>query len=307
MSRPALPLLLIYLISVLGAEEGFLFDRLSPYEEGVHGSRRSRREISLQQGTDWNDTYEEFQLDLSAPKTTQLDYQVHRYEDTVRSQMENALSVHRIRYLLGSIVHVSHPYHTFSVLEPQQPGGCQPNYFSTVRSTVSATSGKRGCKIATNAGYFSVSNGKCLGNIVSDGRIVQTSSEQNANFGIRHDGTIVVGYIPEEDILNGSFRQLVSGVIWLVRNGSNYVNESMHLESASNQNTGKMSTFVNVLSARTAVGHDSQGRIVFANVRKLHETMAAVFEYCCVFRWKVRLITEEPIFTSLPTCWWLTG
>ncbi len=250
------------------SDDVFPFDRLSPYEEGCHGSTRSRREISLGQSVDWNKTHEEHHLALLVPQSSDLSYEFHRYEDTVRSQLENSLSVHRIRYLLGSIVYVDDPYYTLSVLEPSQPGGCKVKYFSAVRSTVSATSNNRGCKIATNAGYFSVTDGKCLGNIVSDGRIVQTSRELNANFGIRQDGTIVVGYIPMEDIVDGSFRQLVSGVIWLVRNGTNYVNESMQLESASHQNTGKMATFVNVLSARTAVGHDGNGRIIFANVSK---------------------------------------
>jgi exopolysaccharide biosynthesis protein len=169
---------------------------------------------------------------------------------------------------LGSIAFVKHPFFTMSILEPDEPGGCKMEFFSASRSTVSATSSKsqRGCKLALNAGYFSVANGQCLGNIVSDGRIVQSTGEQNANFGVRQDGTIVVGYISEEEILDGSYRQLISGVLWLVRNGTNYVNESMGLECASHQDTGKMSSFVEVLSARTAIGHDSEGRIVVAYV-----------------------------------------
>lgn len=255
-------------LTVANTPELFPLDRLSPYEEGWHGSGRSRRDISQCQHVGWNnETYEEYHLELSVPETTMV-YEIHRYENTVKSELGNSLSVHRMRYLLGSIAHVEDPYHTFSVLEPYEPGGCKLRYFRAARSTVSVTSKNRGkgCVLATNAGYFSVINGRCLGNIVSDGRIVQASSEQNANFGIRQDGTIVVGYIPEEQVFDGSYRQLISGVIWLVRNGSNYVNESMKLECASHQDTGKMSTFVNVLSARTAIGHDSRGRIVIANV-----------------------------------------
>ena len=173
--------------------------------------------------------------------------------------------------MVGSIAYLQQPYYSFSVLEPGLPGGCKVRYWSTRRSTVSETAGSRkgGCRLAMNAGYFDVHSGRCLGNIVSDGRVVQTSDdEQNANFGIRQDGTITVGYIPDQEVLNTSnpFRQLVSGVIWLVRNGSNFVNESMALECSSHEDTGQMKTFVNVVSARTAIGHDAEGRLVIAQV-----------------------------------------
>ena len=253
-------------VSIAGAPDMFPSDSLSPYEEGWHGSGRLHRDISecLSNRT----SYEVYQSKIPVSEPSALKYDLYRFEDTVKSELDSSLSVHRMRYLLGSIAYVDRPYHTFSVLEPYQPGGCKIKYFNAVRSTVSATSSRRNnsCKLAVNAGYFSMSRGLCLGNIVSDGRIVQTTDEQNANFGIRQDGTIVVGYIHERDILSGSYRQLVSGVIWLVRNGTNYVNESMQLECASHQNTGKMSTFVEVLSARTAVGHDSHGRVVIATV-----------------------------------------
>lgn len=296
-------LLLLVCCSYLAkSEELFPFDILSPYDEGFHGAARSRRDVSLAMSKDWNNrSYEEHHLVRSDTETIGLSYKLSRFEDTTRSQVENPLSIHRIRYLLGSIVRIDNPYYTLSILEPDEPGGCQMKYYSTVRSTVSATSHKRGCKVATNAGYFSVTNGKCLGNIVSDGRIVQASDHLNANFGIRQDGTLVVGYIPKEEIVDGAFRQLVSGVIWLVRNGTNYVNESMHLESPSNQNTGKMSTFVNVLSARTAIGHDSSGRVVFANVGCPFVSVV-VYEMNISYRSKVRPIAEVQTFMNLLTC-----
>ncbi len=37
--------------------------------------------------------------------------------------------------------------------------------------------------------------GACHGNIVSDGRRVQSQDLQMTNFGLRKDGTIVVGYV----------------------------------------------------------------------------------------------------------------
>ena len=41
----------------------------------------------------------------------------------------------------------------------------------------------------------------------------------NPNFGILRNGTIVVGYLTEDHILNLSWVNLVQGIIWLVRQG----------------------------------------------------------------------------------------
>ena len=42
----------------------------------------------------------------------------------------------------------------------------------------------------------------------------------NPNFGILKNGTIVVGYLTENQILNLEWYNLVQGIIWLVRNGN---------------------------------------------------------------------------------------
>ena len=251
----------------VSTSNNFLFpsDHLTPYPEHRHGSRRTTRDIQECQHTNWNNrTYEEFKIPVLTPHSKEVRYKFHKYADTTMHDSKST-------YLIGTIAYIDDPYHTFSVLEPYKRGGCKMAYFSAKRSTVLETAKRRkyGCKLAANGGYFSVITGQCFGNIVSDGRLVQTSQdEQNANFGIREDGTIVVGYIPDEEIMNGTvpFRQLVTGVIWLVRNGTNYVNESMKLECSSHEDTGKMDTFVNVLSARTAIGHDAEGRLVMAQI-----------------------------------------
>ncbi|KAF4798530.1 N-acetylglucosamine-1-phosphodiester alpha-N-acetylglucosaminidase [Turdus rufiventris] len=111
--------------------------------------------------------------------------------------------------------------------------------------------------------------GECLGNVVSDGKLVRDSGGiQNAQFGIRKDGTMVFGYLSEEDVVNQSnpFVQLVSGVVWLLRNGEVYINQSRVAECGDTQTTGTFDKFINVISARTAVGHDRQGRLILVHV-----------------------------------------
>lgn len=243
----------------------FPHDHLTPYPPGRHGAKRSIREISSCVHTTWkNRTFETFKVSKEPPVSEEVSYQLHKFADITQRPLGPT-------YLVGTITYVDEPYHTFSVLEPNSEGGCSNLYYGASRSTVSNTVSDRvrGCKLAANGGYFVMVSGQCLGNIVSDGRIVQTAdNQQNVNFGIREDGTIVVGYIPDEDILNTTnpFRQLVTGVIWLVRNGTNYVNESKKLECADHEDTGRMDTFVDVISARSALGHDVHGRLVMAQV-----------------------------------------
>lgn len=247
------------------SKDVFDLNSLSPYPADRHGSGRTVREIASCQHVTWkNKTFETVKVSTDPPSSEQVSYRFHKFADITERSLGK-------KYLVGTIAYIDNPYHTFSVLEPSKVGGCTASYFGATRSTVQETVHNRkfGCKLAANGGYFVMSSGKCLGNIVSDGRIVQTANnQQNANFGIREDGTIAVGYIPDKEILNTTnpFRQLVAGVLWLVRNGTNYVNESKKLECASHEDTGRMETFVNVLSARTAIGHDAKGRLVLAQI-----------------------------------------
>ena len=122
-----------------------------------------------------------------------------------------------------------------------------------------------GCLVVTNAGFFNTSNHECLGDIVSQGELVQTSTTGNVNFGIRN-GNFVVGNILSKEIKHDDpFDTLISGIVWLVRKGQNYVRESLiDGEDMSAQTTGKQ--FASVLSARTAIGHDDKGRLMILQV-----------------------------------------
>ncbi|XP_070269148.1 LOW QUALITY PROTEIN: N-acetylglucosamine-1-phosphodiester alpha-N-acetylglucosaminidase [Myotis yumanensis] len=165
----------------------------------------------------------------------------------------------------GHLTRAAEPLRTFSVLEPGGPGGCA----SRRRATVEETARPAGCSVAQNGGFFRMATGECLGNVVSDGRRVSSSGGlQNAQFGIRRDGTLVTGYLSEEEVLDteNPFVQLLSGVVWLIRNGSIYINESQATECDETQETGSFSKFVNVVSARTAVGHDRKGQLVLFHV-----------------------------------------
>lgn len=97
---------------------------------------------------------------------------------------------HNQRPIYGHYTVARDPLRTFSVLEPGGQGGCS----SRSRVTVEETARRGKCLVAQNGGYFDMDTGACLGNVVSDGRLVQTSGGvQNAQFGIRKDGTLVFG------------------------------------------------------------------------------------------------------------------
>ncbi|XP_036446282.1 N-acetylglucosamine-1-phosphodiester alpha-N-acetylglucosaminidase [Colossoma macropomum] len=169
------------------------------------------------------------------------------------------------KWVSGHITVVHDPVRTVSVLEPGGPDGCEKSRKEIVENTART----RKCLIAQNGGYFDTHSGRCLGNVVSDGRLVQNSRGlQNAQFGIRKDGTLVFGYLSEEDVLDevNPFVQLISGVVWLLRAGEVYINESMQAECDRTQETGTFQRFVEVRSARTAVGHDMEGRLILFHV-----------------------------------------
>ncbi len=83
------------------------------------------------------------------------------------------------------------------------------------------------------------------------------------SFGVRSDGTIVVGYLSASDVTatTNPFVQLISGVVWLVRNGSSFVADSIAIESLHPQlqEFGAQNTFARITTGHTAIGHDANG------------------------------------------------
>jgi hypothetical protein len=147
------------------------------------------------------------------------------------------------------------------------------------------------CTVAINGGMFDTSNGNCLGSNVigyarSGNKIVSTSGKsRNVVFGVLKDGGIRVGYIAKNDVAHTAsaaaaatapgadiqiltnstdYDFLVTGCVWLVRAGVNYVAVSTQEDDMSIQTTGPQ--FSTVLSARSAIGHTEEGEIVVIQV-----------------------------------------
>ena len=67
------------------------------------------------------------------------------------------------------------------------------------------------CAAATNAGFFDIYRGHCLGNLVSNGEVLQAdSSTRNANFGVTKDGKFVYGYLTRKQIEDMQFANLMT-------------------------------------------------------------------------------------------------
>ncbi|XP_048881840.1 N-acetylglucosamine-1-phosphodiester alpha-N-acetylglucosaminidase isoform X2 [Brienomyrus brachyistius] len=215
-------------------------DILLPYGPGgAHGPPHSHRYVrDCQPITHGNITYETWPSN----------------RDTHAPVAETKLFVSPIKngeWVQGHVTVVSNPLQTFSVLEPGGPGGCG----KPLTETVARTAGTRRCLYAQNGGFFNTKNKRCLGNVVSDGTLVQNSGGiQNSQFGIKKDGTLVFGYLSKEDVLDdgNQFVQLVSGVVWLLRKGEVYIKESMEAECNKTQ--------------ETALGHDAEGRLVLFHI-----------------------------------------
>ncbi|NWX83059.1 NAGPA acetylglucosaminidase, partial [Nothoprocta ornata] len=232
-------------------------DALLPYPPARHGPRHPHRHVrDCQPHEHGNATYESWPGDATAdgPVAT-----TRTFVSYVPAAGDNRKVVY------GHFTFARNPLRTLSVLEPGGAGGCGAHR----RAPVEETARLGQCLVAQNGGYFDMATGECLGNVVSDGRLVRNARGlQNAQFGIRKDGTMVFGYLSEEDVLDqeNPFVQLVSGVVWLLRNREVYINQSRLAECDETQTTGTFDKFINVISARTAVGHDSQGQLVLVHV-----------------------------------------
>jgi exopolysaccharide biosynthesis protein len=160
-------------------------------------------------------------------------------------------------HVVGHIATLENPASRVSLALP--PGGCGSRELVTVTSQTH----RPRCKFAVNAGYFNVHNGACIGNVISHGTIIQTVplSEGNVNFGIKN-GMFHIGYIAPEEM--PGFDMMVSGVVWLVRNGKNNVERGWGEANTTVQTSGDK--YATNLASRTAVGWDKDGRMIVLQI-----------------------------------------
>ena len=223
---------------------------------------------------------------------------------TLDSSMDDCWYSNRF-YMNGKLFTISNPKKHFSVLEPAGGCGTATPVSTTAQAFGNQTflGGKPGCRVAVNAGFFTrnvhvivnTTTNKtkevlcgtrddapceCLGNLISQQKIIQTTSLRNVNFGLRN-GSFVVGYLSEDEVRSAAspFEQLIAGVVWLVRNGTNYVDIAAAMEDPTTQQTSdvlenpnnhRANTFVDVFAARTVIGHDREGRLKIFQLDGLH-------------------------------------
>jgi N-acetylglucosamine-1-phosphodiester alpha-N-acetylglucosaminidase len=256
-------LIALAIATLVGAIEGDdaaasmeLHRELYPYENLDHRVRRSVDQVrGLLNG---DDGYRMFDVTLSG--ANQLEAQVThvRIEQMSRNQL-----------VFGDLFILENPLGHFSIEEPTWQmsqnedgdggGGCALKK----RSKTSSSAHANDCVVATNAGFFDTRTGACLGDVVSNGRVVQEHGYTNAAFGVDKQARFVVGYLPET-MERSQFLQLVQGVVVLVRDASVFVEQSLRVENMTQQETGN--GFATIQSARTAIGHDSQGRLLVLSV-----------------------------------------
>ncbi|KCV71061.1 hypothetical protein H696_02011 [Fonticula alba] len=165
------------------------------------------------------------------------------------SRASFALAKHTLQGVTVYVLRLDNPIGHFSVLPPG--GQACPGVAHT-----SATAKAGGCLFATNAGFFNREDEECVGNIISNGHRVQVSGLDNVNFGLTATGDFVVGYLTQEAVSRNSlnFAQLVSGMLWLVRDG-----EAYHCPAYGRELPHGW--FLDQPAARTAIGHDREGRL----------------------------------------------
>ena len=157
---------------------------------------------------------------------------------------------------------------------------CQPSMkFSRsnapCKERTSTTAMNNNCIVATNAGFFDVASGYCLGNVISNGKMLDDHERNTASFGFVDNGKeskFVMGYLNKTDAEHVKMQQLVQGSLWLVRDGKSFVNESIIIEK-----TGR--GFCEEKAPRVAIGHDIAGQLMILQVDGYEPTRTGLDVY----------------------------
>lgn len=147
-------------------------------------------------------------------------------------------------------------------------GGC------THLATPKETAGENGgCEVAVNAGFFDVdpnATNKCIGQLVSDGQWVNTSGRYsnvtNVGLGTFNATKYAVGYLRNASGELPQVRTFIQGLVWIVRNGMNYVQQGMKEADFSTQSTGTGDRFSTIRAPRTGLGFNQAGELLLVAV-----------------------------------------
>lgn len=120
------------------------------------------------------------------------------------------------------------------------------------RATISETARRVGCRAALNAGFFDMITGDCIGNVVSQSHLYQISGLRNTNIGWTGDGRLLMGYLTKDSVQKWPWVNLVSGLLWLVRDGYPFWKESNEIEGPD---------FIEMRAPRSILGTDPEGRV----------------------------------------------
>eukprot|EP01027_Heterolobosea_sp_BB2_P016349 GEZU01023291.1.p1 GENE.GEZU01023291.1~~GEZU01023291.1.p1 ORF type:complete len:279 (-),score=30.64 GEZU01023291.1:273-1109(-) len=124
----------------------------------------------------------------------------------------------------GHVTTLSNPIGHYNIMP--SPHGC-PGALQ-----VSTSASYYGCEVAYNAGFFDLITQTCIGNIISNGKVVQMQSTNynGVQFGTTASGDYVIGYLNNTEIENLKLTNLVGGNMWLVRNGASYIDTAISIE-----------------------------------------------------------------------------
>jgi exopolysaccharide biosynthesis protein len=105
----------------------------------------------------------------------------------------------------GNVLRVTNPRKFFHVFPPIK--GC-PSFSHTTDNAKD-----HDCVLATNGGFFNTHTGGCIGNLVSEGKVISVGEDCKANFGTIN-GNFVVGYINHTTLKANKFDNLVAGTVF---------------------------------------------------------------------------------------------
>eukprot|EP00117_Sycon_ciliatum_P047544 scpid84675/ scgid33954/ N-acetylglucosamine-1-phosphodiester alpha-N-acetylglucosaminidase; Mannose 6-phosphate-uncovering enzyme; Phosphodiester alpha-GlcNAcase len=168
------------------------------------------------------------------------------------------------RHVTGYVAYVDDPSRFHFALPSE---GCGH------RVKTSVTAKQNGCTYATNAGFFDMNTGQCMGNLVINKNEIQLSSDlERVTFGLLGN-QVLIGYIQVSSLKRlPPFDELISGAGWLVRESKSIVNVSRvteHIEDG----------FVTEKAPRTGLGVLASGQLVVLQVDGIEDEKKGVDLY----------------------------